>query len=377
MATGLFDSPWRCVSLHVRSISRPNRYDKLQLLEGHDDQVNACAWSANGLATCAEDGNVIIFDHLTQAILHRFEIAGEHGPVLALDWSKDMHTLAIGLGSGIVQLWTIDIGVDPELKDELRGHSGPITAVKYNSHSRLLASGSLDSALRFWMSDTAECYITMPLGSQVLSMAWSPEVRTVLACGLHDGSVVVVNVKTRSHNVLSKRGKAVTAITWSKDGHELALGLETGAVQIVDLEGTCVAKIRRAHSDRVTAIAWSRSSNVIASAGHTNDQSAKLWDPESKACLSELLGHLGGVTDLAFSLDGTELATCSSDTTARVWSIAALCPAQDSMLQDGPQEEACRCVRLTRDGTHLATASDDMVIRIWNTESQARVMVGT
>eukprot|EP00730_Choanoeca_flexa_P006055 TRINITY_DN12074_c0_g1_i6.p1 TRINITY_DN12074_c0_g1~~TRINITY_DN12074_c0_g1_i6.p1 ORF type:complete len:334 (+),score=27.50 TRINITY_DN12074_c0_g1_i6:1198-2199(+) len=44
------------------------------------------------------------------------------------------------------------------------------------------------------------------------------------------------------------------------------------------------------------------------------------------------------------------------------------------MLQDGPQEEACRCVRLTRDGTHLATASDDMVIRIWNTESQARVM---
>jgi hypothetical protein len=54
------------------------------------------------------------------------------------------------------------------------------------------------------------------------------------------------------------------------------------------------------------------------------DQYVRFWDPTAGRELQRLTGHRGDVTSLAFSPDGTRLASGSLDTTILIWDPAAL-----------------------------------------------------
>ena len=90
----------------------------------------------------------------------------------------------------------------------------------------------------------------------------------------------------------------------------------------------------------MVAVAWSSYSNLIASAGFEKDKTIKVestwrcnvlcnlewqqvWNPATQTGVGSLHGHLAAVTDLAYSLDGSELATTSADTTVRAIQLPA------------------------------------------------------
>ena len=52
------------------------------------------------------------------------------------------------------------------------------------------------------------------------------------------------------------------------------------------------------------------------------DQTAKVWDAATGRELLTLPGHTDAVFGVAFSPDGTRLATASGDQTAKVWDVA-------------------------------------------------------
>lgn len=85
--------------------------------------------------------------------------------------------------------------------------------------------------------------------------------------------------------------------------------------------------------------------------------------------VARLVGHDDGVHDVAWSPDGTRLATTSIDRTARIWradgtAIATLRGHTDEVLQ----------VRWSPDGTRVATASLDGTAAIWNATSGERMV---
>ena len=73
--------------------------------------------------------------------------------------------------------------------------------------------------------------------------------------------------------------------------------------------------------------------------------------------------HGNRVYDLAFSRDGTRLATGCSDNTIRIWDIAT---GQDVCELRGHQAYV-HAVAFSPDGTRLASASGDSTVRIWDT----------
>ncbi len=73
-------------------------------------------------------------------------------------------------------------------------------------------------------------------------------------------------------------------------------------------------------------------------------------------------GHEGFIWSLAFSTDGTRIATAGEDRTVQVWD-----PATGRLLAKFREHtDAPRCVRFSPDGTRVASSGLDATIRVWD-----------
>ena len=75
---------------------------------------------------------------------------------------------------------------------------------------------------------------------------------------------------------------------------------------------------------------------------------------------NRLAGHTDQISDIAFSSDGTLIASASDDKTVRVWKIDGTPIA----TLEGHTEKV-NCVAFSSDGKLIASASDDKIVRVW------------
>ncbi|MDY7231368.1 AAA-like domain-containing protein [Hyalangium rubrum] len=159
----------------------------------------------------------------------------------------------------------------------------------------------------------------------------------------------------------------VQAVALSGDGKLLATAsssLPDGGVtrgpHTVRLWDTSSGKLlaQLEHEDTVRALAFSPDGSRLATA--SNDHAARLWDTSSGKLLARLL-HQGPVVALSFNPQGSRLATASDDLTARLWAVSSGSPLA-ILRHDGP----LHAVAFSLDGSRLATASNDRSARLWD-----------
>ena len=90
------------------------------------------------------------------------------------------------------------------------------------------------------------------------------------------------------------------------------------------------------------------------------DGPARLWDADSGTSIATLTGAAGPVWSVAFSPDGTMLATGSDDGTAGLWDVATRRQIGGPLTAD-----PVNSVAFSPDGTMLATGGDGTV-RLWD-----------
>ncbi|MDH4482204.1 MAG: hypothetical protein QE279_05790, partial [Rhodoferax sp.] len=122
----------------------------------------------------------------------------------------------------------------------------------------------------------------------------------------------------------------------------------------------------------ITCVAFSPDGTLVATGCH--DRTARLWDVHTGRELRTLQGHCGGVTSVAFSPDGTLLATGSEDKTARLWDAHTGRELRVLQGHDG----WVRGVAFSPDNTLLTTGSVDNTARLWDahTGRELRVLQG-
>ncbi len=276
---------------------------------------SALGWIIGGVAAVGTGSGVGIYFYTRHRIPRDalYILRGHSDTVTSLNWSPDGFQLVSGSRDGTARIWLANDQTSPVT---YKGHSAAILAVAWSPDGTLLASGGEDKTVQLWNTEGALLHSFSDWGASISSLAWENNGKALfvgtLGAGVHELLLNTGERPGRSNKTY------IHAIALSPGGNYLAVGAASGQVVIVNTVAFKYAFYRR-HTGPVLALAWSQDGTMLASGG--SDSTAQVWDPTTGATLHSL-PHDGAVNGIAWEPGNTgRLTSASADSKVRVWDI--------------------------------------------------------
>ncbi|MEZ4620907.1 MAG: WD40 repeat domain-containing protein [Caldilineaceae bacterium] len=282
-------------------------------LSEQGNEVHFLAFSPDGtlLATCDQITNINLWDVAQRRlinVLHRHV-----RQVWDIAISRDGQTLASGGSDGLVHLWDIRVPQRAQVIRTLHGSTQPIYALRLTPRGDGFATGEDEGRVRLWQitTDRRELRPQQLLHGHtalVDDLAFSPDGRW-LASGAHDGAVRLWDLTSgECRTMLHTVPNCGSHSTFSDDGTRFAyVSHDTIHLMTIDDDGAFHAlAVLRGHTKSIRALSFSPNGACLASC--STDNTARLWEVATGACLHIFDQDVINFWSLVFSPDGTLLA---------------------------------------------------------------------
>ncbi|MCC7445912.1 MAG: protein kinase [Anaerolineae bacterium] len=275
-----------------------------------------------------------------------------------------------------VRLW--DIASGREIR-QFAGHTADVYTVAVSPDGKLAASAGEDQTIRLWDVATGKEVRQIPTKPAFISVvAFSPDGRYVLSGGT-DGSARLWDVQTGKEarrfvgHVSGIRGAA-----FSRDGKTLLTGATDQTARVWNVETGEQLRILVDHNDAILSVALSPDGKYAVTGGGDfrsaegqGDVVLRLWDVQTGQILRRLVGHTRQVNGVAFSPNGTLIASGGNDGVARLWDVQS-----GREWRRLPNENATinfiLGVAFAPDGNTVLASTLASVIRVWDVSGAAQ-----
>jgi len=135
-----------------------------------------------------------------------------------------------------------------------------------------------------------------------------------------DTGKLLKDLKYQADGELMMHASAITCLGFSRDSELLASGSRDGKMKIWTLfTGDKRFQFDVAHGDAITSVEFSQDGTQVLSC--SLDSTIRIHGLRSKRMLKEFEGHKSFVNKAIYSSDGSQVISCSSDGTVKIWNL--------------------------------------------------------
>ncbi|MDQ2902437.1 MAG: protein kinase [Ktedonobacteraceae bacterium] len=273
----------------------------------------ALGWLLGGAALLTIGGGTGIYLYLrNNTPAHAlYVLRGHSAAVTSIAWSPDGTRLVSGSRDKTARLWS-----GANTTNIYSEENAAILAVAWSPDSNLLASGGEDQTVQVWNTAGVKQHSFPSLGASASAISWNPAGRGLLVGTLGDGTydLLLSGKVTKSVSRIS-----IHAIAFSPDGHSVAAALDNGSITVSNLQVPHSTHVYHRHVGAALTVAWSPDGSMLASGG--TDNIARVWETVTGHVVHHL-PHNGAVNGLAWEPANTgRLASASADHNVRVWDV--------------------------------------------------------
>ena len=325
------------------------------------------SWSSIDLRFAVSRSDVVeIWDLASRRRTH--VLSGHGGPVLCVAWSPIESRVASGSSDGTVRVWDPREAGEPLMP---LGHTSEIKHVAWAPEDNRFITMSEDGALWLWSPSMRRPPVEIRGRSEGLNLRnlvaaeWSPGGDRIAAVA-DPGTVEILTLDTEEAPTPLPGHSGAFMVSWSHSGAQVATAsLDANTVRVWGTQGGAQLLAELEHDTAVDCVAWSPSDGQLATgcSDLVPRSSVRVWAfAEGPPKLVQTFQ--GGANHLAWSPTGALLAGACSDQVVRIWNPYE---TRDPLVLDtgGPVESVVWLV----DGTEVATHSSDRCFRRWRLDS--------